>query len=126
MTTHLGEKVRLVGWGTFEDLQLSIRARLFGELVKRATPVVKEYESDLFHDANWLTQHVNGPCTFDWLVRDSGTNISLTDAPSGANAAVIGVQIGAPGGVFYRVELVEERGQWSAIFTWIPLDEVLR
>jgi len=124
VSTRTIEKVRLTGWGTFEDLHLSIRALLFGHMVKRAIPVVHEYHSDLFHDANWITEHVNGPCTFDWLARESGTNISLTDAPSGANAAVIGVQIGAPGGVFYRIELVEERGMWSAIFTQIPLDEV--
>ena len=111
------ERVSLTGWGTFEDLQTSIRALLFGQLVIRATPVVQEYVSDLFHDANWITEHVTGPCTFDWLARTSGTNID--------ESARIQVQIGAPGAVFYRVQVIEERGMWSAVFTQIPLDEVL-
>ena len=123
MTKLRDTQVRLIGWGTFEELHLSIRALLFGEMVRRATPVITEYHSDLFHDAHWITNHVNGPVTFDWLVRTSGTNISLTGAET--NAAVIGVQIGAPGGVFYRIQIIENRGLWSADFTQIPLDEVV-
>lgn len=121
-TTTRTEKVRLTGWGTFDELGRSIKALLFGEMVKRATPVVEQYHSDLFHDALWINETVTGPTTIDFLVRTSGTNTGLAGVVP--NSAVIGVEIGAPGGVFYEIELVTENGMWSAIFTQIPLTEV--
>jgi hypothetical protein len=116
---------RLTGWGTFE--QLHVLPLLFGQMVKRAIPVVQEYHSDLYHDAFWLEQNVTGETEFDFLVRTSGTNIG--------NSARIGVEIGAPGGVFYRVKVYilrdrwglpeEPSGMWMVDFTRVPLEEVL-
>lgn len=129
MTT---ETVRLYGWTTFEDGQRPIRALLFGEMVRRATPLMHQFQSDLFHDAVWLEDRLLGEQSFDWLVRPSGTNLS--DEPDPAkNMAHIGVGIG-PGdtAVFYRVRLwcdkgnypARPEGYWCADFTSVPLDAV--
>lgn len=116
------QKVRLYGWDEWEGVATPVRAALFGHLVERAKPVVREFLSDLFHDAHWITTHVQGPTEFEWLARASGTNIGLPDDPM--NSARVGVQIGAPGGVFYRVQVTEAGGEWWATFTRIPLDDV--
>jgi hypothetical protein len=42
------EPTRLAGW--FDDINDSVRALLFGELVKRSQPI-EHYPSDLYHDA---------------------------------------------------------------------------
>lgn len=111
------ETVRLTGWTTFEDNATSIRALLFGAMVDRAFPVVQQYRSDLFHDARWIAENVTGPTTFDYVVRESGTNLG--------DSAKIAVKIGAgESAKFYRVELVENRGLWSAVFTNVPLSQV--
>lgn len=108
-TESTTETIRLVGWGTFAELKDSIRPRLFGEMVKRAIPVVKEYHSDLFHDVHWLEENVTGETTFDFLVRTSGTNLG--------ESARIMQEIGAPGGVMYRVTLRCVGREWMVDFT---------
>lgn len=110
--------VRLMGWGTFEEMSGSILALLFGELVRRAIPIVREYASDLFHDAEWLRANVAGPVTFDWMARPSGTNI-------GAESVAAGLSIGAgAGAVAYRVTVADDgRGLWSATFVTIGRGE---
>jgi len=110
------EAVRLYGWSAdFAESKDTILARLFGEMVRRATPVVQEFQSDLYHDVDWLRRNVTGACEFDFLVRHSGTNIG--------ESARIGVQIGAGRGfVLYHVALTEERGMWTATFTVLDAD----
>lgn len=107
------ETIPLTGWGTFEDLEGNIRALLFDQLLERALPVVKEYRSDLFHDAMWLREHLTSErLEFDFMVRHSGTNIGTS--------ASIQAEIGpGAGAILYRVRLLEERGAWSATFTVI-------
>lgn len=60
------------------DLE-SIRARVHGELVKLASPVVQHYQSDLYHDASWLQKYLTEETVFPWAffygVRDTGTSI---------------------------------------------------
>lgn len=86
---------RLVGWGSFEDLASSIKPRVFGHMVQLAIPVVKEYHSDLFHDATWLNENLTADLTFDYVVRTSGTNLGETTQYSA----------GSPGAVHYRLTL---------------------
>lgn len=74
------ETVRLIGYGDFADLRHQIASRLFGEMLQRATPVVKEYHSDLFHDAEWLRERIIGRvCSeqFAYVVRPSGTHLGI-------------------------------------------------
>lgn len=87
-------------WGTFEELKNSILPRIFGHMVVLASPVVKEYHGDLFHDAEWLRENVNGPMVVDYLVRTSGTNLGVSAQTMRA--------IGAPGGVYYTLRLQSE------------------
>lgn len=116
--------VRLVGWCEFND---SVRALLFGHMVKLAKPIVQEYQSDLYHDAMWLAENVTGARTFEWLVRPSGTNID--------GSAEMGVKIGTShNSRFYIVKVFNGRerigsdpneGDWHATFTRVPLMDVL-
>lgn len=65
----------LCGWETFEEGQRSIRALLFGLIADLAWPIVEHYRSDLYHDAHWITEHVNGPGTFYFACDEWGTEI---------------------------------------------------
>lgn len=104
MTIHLNPNafeesvVHIIGqWGTFGELSKSIKCRVFGHMVRLAAPVVKEYHSDLFWDAQWVESHVNGPLAFDYVVRTSGTHL-------GRNArGAMGSY--APGGILYGLDL---------------------
>jgi hypothetical protein len=100
-----GEAIRLTGW--FEQINDSVRALLFGELLKRAQPI-EHYPSDLYHDAHWIAEHVTGAMTFYWAARTWGSDIG-TDRDLVAAAAA--------GKVVYRVELTCDRGEWSVAFT---------
>jgi hypothetical protein len=57
----------------------SVRAALFGVLVKLAQPHVKHYQSDLYHDAIWIKSHVVGPYEFFFAVADTGTEIGTDE-----------------------------------------------
>lgn len=67
--------VHLIYGGTFKDNVSSIRAKTFAEMLKLAHGRVQFYTSDLFHDALWLRENVTEPCSFDWITRESGTDI---------------------------------------------------
>jgi hypothetical protein len=109
--TPVVDRQRLYGWADWTPGSArTIRALLFGEMVKRAKPVVKEYPSDLYHDAVWITENVNGPTEFWWMVRHSGTNV--------AEYAVTQESIESGGSrVLYHVALTDEDGQWYATFS---------
>lgn len=53
------------------------RAPLFGKLVALAFPILERYQSDLYHDALWIEQNVEGPMTFYFSCDESGTMIGL-------------------------------------------------
>ncbi len=98
-------------WGFAETIEQPVISRLFGELVKRATPVVEHYHSDLYHDANWLTGHVTGPCEFLWMARQSGTEIGeIVKVYMSVN-----MEPSSPA-IAYRVSLLCERGEWTVRF----------
>lgn len=75
--THVTAKM-LYG-GSFENRKTSICALIFGEMVRLAEGRIEAYRGDLYHDANWLTQNVNGPTSFEWVVRESGTHCEHSD-----------------------------------------------
>jgi len=60
------------------DLSESDSPKVFGELLKLASGIVKAYGSDLFHDAVWLYRNVPGTpgVAFYYGVRESGTSLS--------------------------------------------------
>lgn len=118
--TSLTSEHRLVGWGTFEDLSSSILALLFGHMVRLAAPVVEEYHSDLFHDAEWIRKNVTGPTSFDFVVRTSGTHVG--------QIARVAFDSYAPGGILYTLDLYpvtngrsERNSDW-----WLRITEVDR
>lgn len=55
----------------------SIRARISGELVQMAIPVLKSYFSDFYRDVQWLMKYVTEPIdtVFFFGVSDTGTSI---------------------------------------------------
>lgn len=65
---------------TTESTLESVRAALFGVLVELAQPHVKHYQSDLYHDARWIREHVSGPLDFFFAVADTGTEIGTDEA----------------------------------------------
>jgi len=103
-----GVDLRIVGWGTFEELSNSILHGVFGEMVKRATPVIKFYHGDLFTDAEWLRRNVTGPTSFEFCVRTSGTGIG--------ESAPITADLNEGNAFLYRVTLTEKEGAWSVRF----------
>jgi hypothetical protein len=108
------EVVRLYGYtDSFKEAERTIRALLFGEMVKRAALTLEQYQSDLYHDATWVTENVNGPTEFDFLVRPSGTHIGLYASAPGY-AADMARQERA---VLYKFVLEEENGSWFARVT---------
>lgn len=117
---------RLYGWEPdWAFAQSPVKALLFGHMVRLATPVMHQYQSDLYHDATWLEHKLRPTHTFEWLVRPSGTNLS-DDTDVARNSARIGVRIGAGDTAkFYRVELTaSETGEYAVRFTDVPLAEV--
>ena len=105
------ETVPLYGWTEWTpSTGETIRARLFGELLKRSAWIVEEFQSDLFHDAQWLRDNVNGPCEFLFMARRHGTNI--------AESAEVHERISSrEPRTLWHVALTEERGEWSVTFT---------
>ncbi|HSU36299.1 MAG TPA: hypothetical protein VLJ88_11635 [Propionibacteriaceae bacterium] len=109
------ETVRLSdGDFTNENEARSIRALLFAAMLERAEPVVKHYRSDLFHDALWIHNHVNGEMTWHWLVRECGTNLNETAD------TMIRLGVG-PHAVYYKVTLTKCRFAWTVTFESLPL-----
>lgn len=79
-TSPLDTEIPLVGWGDYESLRDQIIARTFGHMIRLATPVVKEYHSDLYHDAANLPgiiesgmNQMETSTSFFFVVRHSGT-----------------------------------------------------
>ena len=103
--------IRLTGW--FDQINNSVRALLFGEMVTRCQPV-EHYPSDLYHDAQWIATNVKGPMTFYWAPRTWGTGI-------GTDRTLVGTR--DVGKVLYRTDLFCERGLWSVTFTSEPLPD---
>lgn len=106
------ETVGLTSGYTFEDegKGTTILAHLYGQMVKRAIPVVSHYLSDLFHDAEWLRAHVTGPTEFLWMVRESGTQL-------GESAVTWEYLSTSEPRVLYHVALTRERYTWRVTFT---------
>lgn len=65
----------LVYGGGWIDVKSSVRALLFGVMLGLAKDKVKSYRSDLYHDAQWINEKINGPMSFDWVVHEGGTYI---------------------------------------------------
>lgn len=108
MTSTTETRVRLIGW--VEEIEDSIRARLFGEMLSRAGGV-RHFQSDLFHDAQFLAR-LDGPATFYWAVRESGTIISRDKESFEIQAHVLGAA------ARFRIELsCENGGEWFATFS---------
>lgn len=100
---------RLVGWGTFAELEGSIRAHLFGHLANLAIPFIRAYTSDFYHDVRWINEWVTGPTTFYYGVRESGTQIG-TDRS-------LCVQ---HNDYAYEVRLWADAGRWTdGRYTWM-------
>ncbi len=84
-----------------------LKQRIFGTLVQLAMPVVQEYQSDLYWDAEFVRSHVNEACTFWYVVRPSGTHTTKD-----REFAVIAAQ-GSIGSILYRCNLVQDDGRWT-------------
>ncbi len=73
----ISSRVMVYG-GDWNSAQTTVRATLFAKMLDLGRDRIKFYQSDLFHDALWLNQEVNGPTTFEWVARESGTHIGET------------------------------------------------
>lgn len=91
--------------GNWDSVKSSVRCKTFGVMVELAEGKIESYRSDLYHDALWINEIVNGPMSFDWIVRDGGTFIGET---------VQHVKIEEwPGTVKYRFEILNDDGKWQ-------------
>lgn len=111
LTMNGQETVRLYGWvEEWKEAESPVRALLFGELARRAVPVVRTYLSDLYHDTEWIRENVTGPTEFLYMVRYNGTHI-------GSIAEAAERQASTEPRVLYHVALTVERGMWRVTFT---------
>lgn len=89
------------GWGDTVPSSL-----IFGQLAKRAAPVITHYHSYLFWDAMWVHTNVRDSRSFYWGVDEYGTSIG--DDPSHARSCRRSV---------YRVSVLhDERDRWTMSF----------
>jgi len=103
------EPIRLVGSGTFEQLEGSIRCLLFGEILKLGLKYVERYHSDFYHDARWIEERVHGARTMIFAVDSNGTFL-LNDNDTVPHDLRKNM---------FRVELFETRGTWFVTFEQI-------
>lgn len=89
-------------WATGES---TIRACVFGKMVELAKDVVTNYVSDLYHDAMWIALTLDGPCSFEYVVRDYGTHV-------GESATYIKIEEDATARK-YRFDLFNDGGRWK-------------
>lgn len=75
-TTNESYTSRIYGEEKFSRCADVVRGGIFREMLKLATPTVKHYQSDLYHDAIWLRDEIHGPQVFFWSFDDTGTAIS--------------------------------------------------
>jgi hypothetical protein len=98
------------GWSMHE---LSIKARLFGEMVAMAAPHMNNYHSDLYYDSRWIEHQIKGPTTFRWSWDEWGTCIFPYSYKGKGRAKHQ-----------YIVRLYHEYVTWRAEFTPIIDEEV--
>lgn len=99
------DSTTMVYGGQWEDARSTIRAHVFGVMINLARDRVKNYKSDLYHDALWLSEWLIGPMRFDWIARESGTFIGavvqhITDSEWEDTAR-------------YRFEIREDNRSWK-------------
>lgn len=70
--------VHLTSGSDWLEAASSVRAKVFGAMLKLAQGTIRDYHSDMYHDAMWLREWLNGPMAFDWIARESGTFIGDT------------------------------------------------
>lgn len=111
---------RLGAYGTFTELQMSNRVRLFQAFLEIAGETVKHYLGDFYHDVHWIDENFHGPVTFYWSFDESGTYISA------------GPELGTYRKHAYRVDVTCNdkfphhhapgvvSGEWVATFTEVP------
>jgi hypothetical protein len=106
------DRVRLFGWS--QEVETPVVSGTFGELVRRAQPIVVEHTGDLFYDARWLDRHLVGDAfaatgrfEFWWGCNRWGTAIG-TDRDA----------IGPIRRNLWRVAVIRERnGEWFVELT---------
>lgn len=93
------------GWGDAVPSSL-----IFGQLAKRAAPVIDRYHSDLYHDALWIEAEIHGPDVFFWGVDECGTAMGRgSDRNPGF--------VLAARRTVYRVEVAhDDRDRWTMSF----------
>ncbi len=73
----ISSRVMVYG-GDWNSAQTTVRALTFAKMMDLGRDRIKFYQSDLYHDALWLNEYVNGPTEFEWVARESGTHIGET------------------------------------------------
>lgn len=117
INSELTGKVETVFLGAGDVTPTAIKPMLFGEMASRAIKVIKEYWSDMFHDAEWVQENVNGPMNFWFAVRENGTNLG--------ESAVLAAS-SDPTAVLYRIAVTEDHGRWEARFIHVTPPEAER
>lgn len=92
-----------------ESSLVSVKAHLFGQMVRRARPIHEHYLGDIYHDALWIDKRYNEvPFSFTWGFSESHTSIG--DDTDEARQIVLDFNE-----VVYRIEVyTTERGNQMA------------
>jgi hypothetical protein len=103
----------LTGWHPINN---SVRALLFGELVKLANIDLERYHSDLWHDAQCVAA-ITGPTTFFFATDAYGTSI-------GEDESLVKLRCGKKSHL-YMIRLVCDDGSTPGDGLWsVIIDEV--
>lgn len=60
---------------SFPQDSLTLQAAVFDVIAEISFPIIEQFRSDLFHDALWIRNTVNGPMSFYFSLNESGTYI---------------------------------------------------
>ena len=74
------QTIELAKWhDPADDIPSTLYSSVYGELIKLAMPIIKEYHGDLYYDAQWVEKWLEELATtsepFYYGVRVSGTHI---------------------------------------------------
>lgn len=88
----------------------SIKAILFGQMVREGRRLHDNYLGDVYHDALWINKNLTLPGSFVWGFSGSHTHIGADDPDAEQVVKTFNE-------VAYKIEVIEDNRVWKARWT---------